>query len=561
MQDESQDMAQAAKPFWSWQGLFVICLGVMGLLQVVMVFIFEMNWDEFLMLDWVYDWKEGKTTLPFQTIYLRSFSWLPLISDSEITQIITARLVMLMCLSVICASLYCLSRRFFSVPAALFAVIAYLAFSFIFRHAASFRMDTIVTSILMPVLFFVTAPNLKKRHIIFCGIAIGLAGMINIKAVFYIPTIGVILLSRWVLGSWTRRALFEGLAISAISAASFAGFYFYNLSSFSTSQSGSNYVSSVVNVSLLESGFFPSLVYFLISLKQNLAYWILLIIGIFFSLRFLISKDDRRNGIILLSFALPLFTLTFYLHGFPYYYTFMLAPVSVLIACAFDGLRHSKRMIYIIALCLIMAYSSGVTAMRSLGQTNDYQTQIVETVHKIFPEPVNFIDRSGMISSYNQTWFLMASWTMQDYYKNANPDVKTILTEDQPVFIVANLPSLDLDRLSNKKIPKRLLPQDEALLKEHYIHHWGPIYVPGKILKASQKPATFDILIAGTYTHEANSSVNIDGIDYQPGAHIELDQGVHSVTASENSDVIIRYGKNLYRPDYEPSGKLVFRGF
>ena len=540
---------------------FAVCLFLMAAAQLWVVFNYEINWDEFLMLDWVYDWRDGETSLPFQTIYLRFFSWLPSISDLETDQIITARAIMLGCMGLICFSLYGISKRFFSTNAALAAVIAYLSFTFVFRHGTSFRMDTIVTTILMLALYCVTTQDMKVRHILFTSFAIGLAGMVNIKAVFYVPIFAVILLARWIYSTTSRRSFFEGLAIGVLSLVSFAGLYFFNLSSLNETQSGSGYISDVVSISLLDSGFFPSHIYILKGLSQNLGYWLFILIGLFFGFKLIRSKTDRFKGIVILAFGIPLLSLIFYLHGFPYFYTFLLAPVSVLIAAAFDGLRSENKGVFLLPLMLMLSLSYLSVFKRSLHQSNDYQKQIVKTVHKIFPEPVNYIDRCGMISSYGQSWFFMANWKMVGYYATKTPNAKTVLEQNQPAFILANTKSLDLKRLHGQKVSKQLLPEDETLCKQHYIHHWGPIYVPGKNLRLTSAATHFDIVVEGAYTLESDGPVRINNKKYEPGAFIELNKGNHAITADAHSVVTLRFGENLYSPDYSPKRKRVFTPF
>lgn len=546
---------------FSWQSILIACLGVMGLLQIFMVFQFELNWDEFLMLDWVYDWRAGEVILPFQTIYLRLFSWLPQLSESEITQIVTARVMMFVGVSIICTCLFTIAKRFFSTEAALMAVVAFLSFSFIFRHATSFRMDTIVTTLLMTVLWSVTHPKMTKRHILYSGTMIGLAGMITIKAVFYVPTIGTILLIRWLGSSWSRKAFLEGLAIAIISLVSFIVFYLYHTSSLADAQSGPSYLSSVVGGSLVDHGLFPSWYYMITSMLENPAYWILCLLGLFFVFRRLGHKSERLKAVTILSFAIPLLTLIFYLHGFPYYYTFMLAPVSILIAAAVDGLQKAGRAHYLAGVLPVLAFTYGQVVTRSLDQTQDYQKQVIETVHQIFPEPVNFIDRCGMIASHNQSWFFMASWQMREYYQSQQPNAAKILEQDKPSYILANVASLDLDHITEGLERKRLLPRDEAVFKEHYIHHWGPIYVPGKILQSSQIKNHFDILVAGRYTLEADVPVKINDILYKPGAYIDLTKGNYNFEVPKNTEAKIRWGESLFQPSHEPKATHLFRGF
>lgn len=537
-------------------------LAVVFILQAMMVFRFEMNWDEFLLLDWVYDWREGNIKLPLQTIYLRAFSWLPYVSDSEVSQIIAARCIMFCCFLLTSGFLFCITRRYFSIEAAILTIICYATFSFVFRHASSFRMDTLVTTMLMLVLWCITHPRFSRRHILVASASLGLAGMITIKAIFYVPTIAVLLLARWIEQKWNIKPVIEGACLGLISLFVFGLLYYLHSSSLKTGVSGAEYVTSVVGGSLIDHGLFPQLTIIKPGILRNLPYVLLFVTGITMLFIDLLSRQSNwLFSVRVLAFALPVLTLAFYLHAYPYYYTFMLAPASVLIAGAYDKFIIRYRIVRTPILLLLISISFYPALISSFKQTNDYQKQVVEVIHEIFPQPTAFIDRTGMISSFDQKWFFMASWQMLEYYKKNTPLMNDILEQEKPAFLLANVGSLDIDKLSEEPIDKRLLPDDENALKQNYIHHWGPVYVPGKKIVLDKANTEFDIHIAGTYTVETGEPVEINGTSYAPGSQIKLLKGRHIATSTSVSSVTLRWGTNLYKPGVIPLGDELFRGF
>ena len=119
-------------------GLISLVAVITALAHIFTAISFEINWDEFFYLDWVYQWKAGKLNAVLQTIFLRAFTWLPSVSDNEVEQIVAGRLVMLGLLTASCAMLWSISRRFYTARATALALVTFLSFSFVFRHATSF---------------------------------------------------------------------------------------------------------------------------------------------------------------------------------------------------------------------------------------------------------------------------------------------------------------------------------------------------------------------------------------------------------------------------------------
>ncbi|MHA7231499.1 hypothetical protein ACVT98_22860 [Vibrio campbellii] len=104
-------------------------------------FRYEVNWDEFYYLSFVHQLINGEAINSFQTFHIHFFTWLQYVSSNEVDQIIAARLVMIFFQLGTGLCIYKLCRLQCSVSGALFAVLAYFAFSFNVRMGASFRTD------------------------------------------------------------------------------------------------------------------------------------------------------------------------------------------------------------------------------------------------------------------------------------------------------------------------------------------------------------------------------------------------------------------------------------
>ncbi len=547
-----------------YQKSLISCvLAALFIAQVVMVMKFEINWDEFFMLDWLYQFQRGELLQPLQTIYLHFLGWVPNISGNEVNQIVAVRFIMLGCTVGTCLCIFGIARRFFNSFAALIAVISFMTFSYVFRHGMSFRADAIVVCTLMAALFFATDPRQSPLKITITGFLIGLAGMVTIKAIFYAPIFAAILLARWANHGWSRRAFLQGMLLPIMAALSFIALYVLNAALLGDVGAGVNYIAENTGPSVLAGRFFPEWAAFTWAVRSNPFYVILFVLGGYFLISDLFNGNARNKWISfsLISFAAPLTTLFFYTHTHPYFYTFMLAPASIFIASAIDRpyLRNEpKRMNMVLG---ILALSLTGVTIQGMKQTLDYQYKTVDIIHSIFPQPVDYIDRSSMISSHRKHGIFMSGWGMRDYYHANQVIFPSILEESEPKFILANIDTLDLDHPEKLRSGKVLFAKDFQALRSNYIHHWGAIYVPGKILNVDQSRSSFDVIISGTYTIESEHVITINGSSYSPGDFITLSRSSHEVSAATPHTVILRWGENLYKPAENAAKQPLFHGF
>jgi hypothetical protein len=197
----------------------------------------------------------------------------------------------------------------------------------------------------------------------------------------------------------------------------------------------------------------------------------------------------------------------------------------------------------------------------------DDQRLVVSEVHRMFPEPTSYLDRSSMVSSFPQAGFFMSTWGMEAYARRREPVLRRAIEKRGPPLLVANHPLLDpANVVYPSATPYRplLLEPDRKALEGAYIHHWGPIYVAGTRFLAprAETPARIDLLIGGLYTMEAGGPVLINGRVTQPGQTIALTQGVHRAAGVNRAETVtLRWGKRLYRPVRPPPVRPLFLGF
>jgi len=305
-----------------------------------------------------------------------------------------------------------------------------------------------------------------------------------------------------------------------------------------------------------------------------MAYWLALAYGLKVVTQAIIGKQEisRNSAIILAAMILPLCSVLFYRNAFPYFYSFILAPASILCGVAWDALswkdKKSKEAIGVASFILFYMLASILYNGLVIPQRKslDRQYQLLEVVHKAFPSPTPYFDRCSMVSSYSQVGFLMSTWGIESYTHRKKPILKQTIQNNNPPFFIANVGSLDIEKQTSLQSYKQyeLLETDLHALTDNYIHHWGELYVAGKHFNLSEaKPeASFFIQIQGVYTLESSSTALMNGRRLNPGESIYLAQGSHVIQALElPRKYTLRWGEQLYRPKFQPSAKAIFNGF
>ena len=297
--------------------------------------------------------------------------------------------------------------------------------------------------------------------------------------------------------------------------------------------------------------------------------WALFAFGVVFSVNNIRKKDLQ----LLPLFAFPclLTTIIFYRNAWPYYYVFIIPPVIVFCGIGMEKIieacekRGSKLTgCFVILFCLLAFSSLFVRYTLYRFDQTVAQKELIGLIHEIFPEPVPYIDRCSMISSFPKVGFFMSEWWMIDYTEHKQPVMQDIIKKHKPLFLIANTPYLDPKHFDVKGVRWALFEQDKKTIKENFIHHWGKLYVAGKIFNFSpdKEIQGFEILIPGIYTVEGANTIIVNNVQYEPGSTIYLENKKHWIKPTQkNMSVLLRWGENLHRPEAAPSAQPLFFGF
>jgi hypothetical protein len=138
-----------------------------------------------------------------------------------------------------------------------------------------------------------------------------------------------------------------------------------------------------------------------------------------------------------------------------------------------------------------------------------------------------------MVASYPKQGFFMSSWGMTDYRRQGTPVMPEIVAKEQPKFILATRPLLDveaIDPATSQKSRRGLLAEDVRTLQKNYIRYWGPIYLPGLRLDGA---GILNVHIAGPYRLEQGRMVELAGRRINRGEIILLGAGDYRFRATE----------------------------
>lgn len=556
-----------------------ILIGFLVLTLFIRIFVasrYEINWDEFHYLSFVYDYINHILSNSLQTFHVHFFTWLPRVSENEVKQIIAARFIMLLLQLGTGYFIFRISRRYLSIQAALFAVLSYFSVSYNIRMGASFRPDPIAAFFLMASLDLFLDKILMIKKLIVAGILMALALIVTIKSMIYLPTFMLIVIVM-LINDKNIKTVTSRVAIVAFSVAlSFSLLYLYHRSNILIIDDGEaiTTLSGGFNKTVNFFDLLPRWNYLYYTLIHDIPYWLAIAYGIKVVCFAICTKQQLsgRSAIIIATMIIPLCSVLFYRNAFPYFYSFILAPASIFCGVAWDALpwrdkKRNKSILIagtILFLIFISILRNGIIIPKI--KNSDHQSQLLEVVHKAFPTPTQYFDRCSMISSYSQVGFFMSTWGVEGYRNKQNPVLEQTIKNNNPPFYIANIGSLDVENKKSLKIYKQdeLLVADLNALKDNYIHHWGEMYVAGKQFNLSQtKPVTdFFIQIHGTYTLESTAKALINGRILLPGESIYLAPGNHTIQGFHlPRKYILRWGEQLYRPKSQPSQKSTFNGF
>lgn len=533
----------------------------------------NVNWDEFYFLSHVYDYVRGSLAQPFQTAYVHVFTWLTRVPGNEVAQVVAARALMLVCLGLSVLLIWRLALRWSAPMAAAAAPLAYLAASPVLRHGDAFRADSLLTPLSLAVILLFTRRAPTSRTAVLAGICLGLAIALTVKAVLLAPVlVAFALLAReanatagkW--GSHLRSATGRLLLLAAVAgllAAALVALHAFTLGG-PAEETSTQFATRATGMTLLHLPWFPRRDFLEATLQADLLTWLLFAAGV-------VAALVRRQYAVV-ALGLSLLPILFYRNAFPYYYVPMLAPASVLAAVAVDSVLTWARGTQDpaagtrLALTVLVALSAQAAVHLFQLRFDDQSRQraALAAVHRIFPEPVPYIDQSGAVASFPKVNFFMSTWGMEEYRAREVGFMRTALEHARPPLLLADRAALNP---ASAAFRQWLLPEDQRLIKQFYLPYWGPIHVAGaeaRIDPGQQTP--LELPFPGRYRLDSRVPLLVDGEPHRAGDVITVGRDARvvlqaSAAASESFQARLYWAGAREPPDDPPEAIGLFVGF
>ena len=521
----------------------LLLIGLLFGLHSTMVIWRGLNGDEFWYYSQVETVARGEWIQPLQTIHTRALFWLAWLDGTEIDHLIIARTLMMLCLAAIAGAIYATAEFFTDRRTALLAVAAYLGAGFVLQHGTSFRVDPIVTALLATGLAIVARTRLDWRAIFALGVVIGLAGMVTIKMVLWLPVFAGIALWRWHDTEFSRTYPLRWAAAAITAAAVSAGIYALH-SSGASPDANASAASTVASAGSKMFGLFHS-PYLSLMTKAALISIPLTIAALIVPWTVFRLDLPRGKRIALLMIWSPLLTPLFYHNSAPYVYVFLLSPVAIVSAF---GLRVlTARYGYALVAGVIAANALAVWAVDE-RDVLPVQETTVDAVHSIFPEPVSYFDCCGMIGSFKQKNPFMTRWGTEQYLARDSAEYLEAMSQEPVPLLLDNLG--DFTPIFDGGDERKLHSRDAHALKQTYVNFWGDIYLAGRDVPAGAT-LEWNVLVPGTYT--VQGALAIDGKAYRDGAHVELRRNKVAIANTSDADARLLWGVDPVAPAGEPT--------
>ena len=566
-QSAGDSNVQAVRPAVR-RSILVALSGLAFVVQVPILLYRNVNWDEFWFLAFVHDYARGTLLTSLQSFHVHVFGWLPATAGQEVDQIIVARAAYLVLLLGTCACVYRLARRMASVDASWFAVLCCAGYTNILYHGTSFRTDGLSVFLLMAALVLAQSRSRRPAALSASAVLVALALLVTIKSVLFLPTIGALLVAASLRES-RMGPVRDALLFLTVLIAATLGLYLWHVSTLagtSASDAVAAYLQASARKVVRRDVFFPGYFVFQETVRGNLIQWGVLVYAIGVLGRRILVRQQVVETYAALALALPLLSLLFYRNTFPYFFAFLMPPVLVLCAVTFDEWagRTTSGPLRDGHLTVLAAVAIGIavawSGLRAAPDGTRVQREVIGAVHDVFPQPVPYIDRNGMIASFPKVGFFMSSWGLDDYRDAGVPVFRSLLRTSRPKLLLDNAPTLTA--AFGGRGSQILFEEDAAALRESFVQYWGPIYVAGHRLHLDPgAEAGWEVLIAGAYRLESEGPVTIGGSLRPSGSVIELPAGWVTFRSDLPQEIVLHTSDAGEAPSRPPPDGPLYTGF
>ena len=535
--------------FWPLAGIVVALAG-----HLYLALTRAINWDEFYHYSQVQKLAQGTLSEPLQTLYTRAFVWVVDLPGVGVDHIIVIRLFMFLCEIAVAAAIIGAASRFVAKVPAAFCALIYLTAGYVLQHGTSFRFDAPAAALLMTAAWILLRFRLNAGRILLVGLLAGIAAMLTIKTILYTPVFLGIAWLLWTEADNKRRLFFQLIAIAAAALGSFALIYLAHASSLA----GNSDVEAMRVVSRAGGKMFHFgyVTYWLSLVKGVQLSPVLALVILAFPAVIWKAARSRAEKLALTGFYLPILSLFFYHNTAPYFYVYMLPPVTVACGVVLASLVARYRSISIAALLLL---GGAFVFYNEPPNTIERQRQMLRVAEGMFPGGVAYFDSCAMLGSFPKANAFMTPWGIDQYLAGGFPSLEQTMAST-PVPLLVNDDYMFEDALKGTAPVPAFLPGDLAAIRDTFVHLWGPFWIAGEEMPAKARDYAFQIRVPGSYTVQGASVVIGDRVT-APGQIVHLDRGVYRASTVGDKGSRLIWGKGIKPPAQPHDGGPLFMPF
>ena len=522
--------------------LILLTAAILLAIQIELLFAKSINWDELFHFSQIHASARGEYVQWLQTPYVQLFGWVTSVPGSPIDHILLIRLLLLPCGILTGLIIFDITRRFTNQNSAAIAALAVMGSGYVFEHSFALRADMIAATLCMAALWIVATRKIRPLWIFAFVILCILAFVSTIKSVLYAPAFVALIF--WRFKDHERRNVFL-LICGALVLIAFAGF-----SVMSAAISGP--ITTLAKSSaarMFDAGLFPQTHFIAVQLAM----------APIVTAAMLLAITRRPQGTTQITWWLgiglmmPLASIIIYRNSFPYFYAFIMPPVAVGAALGFAALHDQFGLKKIL---LVIVANAAVISFIQDRDVIGRQRDVSSGIHQIFGGPTRYIDDVAFRPDYPRAVAQFASgWALEGYRAAGKPIYRQAIMANSVPFLFRQ--GYALENISPDPVDAMaLLPDDAATLEQHYIQHWGRVFVAGHRFAPNAQPQDAEILTPGTYTIE-QGPLAVDGQNYLVGEVLSLGRGMHRIGPVGAAGSTLRWGDGVPVPDRPfPKGPL-----
>ncbi len=520
----------------------IFAIAAVATLQFAQIFVRSINWDEFGHYNHIVQLHAGQLGQVLQRFHAFAYSWVTALPGGPIDHIIVIRLFMFACEMVVLLAIVGIANRFVERVPAILCGLAYISFSYVFQHGASFRYDPPLAAVLMGLIWLLLRTKLDWKTIIGAGLLVALLPLISMKAVIYFPAVAGVVWLRWAEHGFSPRFVARMVFLASTAGVWFAGLFLL-FTQWTAALSGMHDTLSAEQAAgavfaLFDNPNTSRLV------RAGLTNPLTTLVVIAFPVVLARIEHTVPEKIALIGLFSILLSPLIYINTAPYYFVFMLAPV--LAACG-PVFAAAMARLPTPAVALLLCASTAMIVFTEQPSVLERQRNLHAAAISTFGEDVRYFDFPGFLGTPGKSNAFLSPLVVSIHNREGELMLRPAMEEHAVPLLLAN--NFILENALDTSAVQQLQPEDSAALRDNYVTFWGPLWIAGRDIPA-ESDMVYRNLVPGTFTVRENP-VEIDGQLIAAGETVQLDRKTYRLTAPDGAARLL-WGEHLVPPTAPP---------